>query len=137
MVSLPPDTTECGTMIDIGEIRGLSIKQPWADMIASEEKIYETRTWKTSYRGYVLIVSSKIPANEGLAGHALCVARIIDCRRMTVEDEDGACCYIYHKANVFVLQDVRRVKPFRVRGGLGLYPLKRDVISQIEFIDEE
>ena len=42
-------------------MKALSVKQPWANMIASGEKTIETRTWMTSYRGQVLIVSSKQP----------------------------------------------------------------------------
>jgi len=37
----------------------LSIKQPWASLIVNGYKKYEFRTWKTKYRGEVLIHASK------------------------------------------------------------------------------
>ena len=33
----------------------LTIKQPWATLIAEGLKEYEFRTWKTNYRGDILI----------------------------------------------------------------------------------
>ena len=37
----------------------LSIKEPWATLIASKQKYIETRSWKTSYRGELYIHASK------------------------------------------------------------------------------
>lgn len=37
----------------------LTIKQPWASLIALGEKKIETRSWKTSYRGTLLIHAGK------------------------------------------------------------------------------
>lgn len=104
-------------------MKALSIKQPWANMIASGEKTIETRTWSTDYRGPLLIVSSKTPRIEP-AGYALAVAKLIDCRPMTKDDEDEACCEIYAKAHAWVLTNVRRIKPFAVKGQLGLYEVE-------------
>ena len=33
----------------------LTIKQPWASLIINEYKEYEVRSWKTKYRGKILI----------------------------------------------------------------------------------
>lgn len=33
----------------------LTIKQPWADLIVDGYKKYEFRSWKTNYRGKILI----------------------------------------------------------------------------------
>lgn len=44
-------------------MRGLSIIQPWASLIAGGEKRVETRTWSTRYRGDLLIhASAAFPA---------------------------------------------------------------------------
>lgn len=37
----------------------LSVKQPWAEFIASGRKTVETRTWRTKYRGPLLICADK------------------------------------------------------------------------------
>lgn len=41
------------------EIRGLSLTQPWAQLVVLGEKQYETRSWKTPYRGLLAIHASK------------------------------------------------------------------------------
>ena len=40
------------------KIKAISVWQPWASLIASGAKRYETRSWETSYRGSLLICSS-------------------------------------------------------------------------------
>ena len=42
----------------------LSIKQPWASLIASGIKDIENRTWKTKFRGRILIHASGNPAGS-------------------------------------------------------------------------
>jgi len=42
----------------------LSIKQPWASLIASGIKDIENRTWKTNFRGRILIHASGNPAGS-------------------------------------------------------------------------
>lgn len=46
-------------------MKALTIKQPWADLIIAGIKDIENRTWKTSYRGRVLIHTSKSPCSRG------------------------------------------------------------------------
>ena len=101
-------------------MRALSVKQPWANLIASGRKTIETRTWATPYRGTLLIVSSKRP-NIPPAGSAVAIAELVDCRPMTRADEGAACCGVYPNAVSWVLEDVRRIRPFPVRGALGVF----------------
>jgi len=42
-------------------MKALSVRQPWANLIAAGKKTIETRKWATDYRGQILIVSSKTP----------------------------------------------------------------------------
>jgi hypothetical protein len=104
-------------------MKALSINQPWANLIASGAKVIETRTWKTEYRGPLLIVSSKTPAIEP-AGMALAMAELVDCRPMSVLDEPEARCRKYAGAYAWVLKDIRRILPFPVRGQPGLFDVK-------------
>ena len=46
-------------------MKTLTIKQPWADLIVAGIKDIENRTWKTAYRGRVLIHASKEPCSRG------------------------------------------------------------------------
>lgn len=41
------------------DLRALTIRQPWASLIAAGVKTIETRSWRTSYRGPVLIHAGK------------------------------------------------------------------------------
>lgn len=101
-------------------MKALSIKQPWANLIASGQKTIETRTWATPYRGELLLVSSKSPKIEP-AGCAIAVAELVDCRPMTKADEEAAKCKCYPNAVAWFLRNVQAIEPFLVKGKLGLY----------------
>ncbi|KXG09931.1 hypothetical protein AT864_01491 [Anoxybacillus sp. P3H1B] len=40
-------------------MKAITIKQPWATLIALGEKKFETRSWKTNYRGKIAIHAGK------------------------------------------------------------------------------
>ena len=101
-------------------MKAISVKQPWANMIAAGEKTIETRTWATDYRGELLIVSTKVPKIEP-AGCAVAIVQLIGCRPMTEKDQLEACCSIYAGAVAWVFANVRPIAPFPVRGQLGLF----------------
>jgi hypothetical protein len=104
-------------------MKALSVKQPWANMIASGQKTIETRKWATEFRGDLLIVSSKSP-NISPAGCAVALVRVVDCRPMTRADEVAACCAIYPGAFAWVLEDIRAIPPAPIKGQLGLYDVE-------------
>lgn len=122
-------------------MKALSLKQPWANMIADGSKTIETRKWSTDYRGPLLIVSSKKPdlknfpemnvEGNGPHGHAVAVVRLVGCRPMEHGDEADAGCEMYPGAVAWLLEDAKRIKPFPVKGSLGLYDveIKEDQIK--------
>jgi len=101
-------------------MKALSVKQPWANLIASGEKTIETRTWGTGYRGDLLIVSGKMPMIAP-AGYALAIVRLVDCRPMTEKDQIDACCSIYPNAVAWVFENIRPITPFPVQGKQRLF----------------
>lgn len=109
-------------------MKALSVKQPWANMIANGEKTIETRTWSTKYRGPLLIVSSKEP-DIAPAGFALAVADLVDCRPMSVLDEANAKCPKYEGAYSWILRNVRAIDPFPVRGQPSLFDVDADLVE--------
>ena len=113
-------------------MKALSVKQPWANLIACGRKTIETRTWATRYRGSLLIVSSKRP-NIAPAGSAVAVAKLVDCRTMLKSDETAACCSIYPDAVSWLLEDIQRIRPFSVKGALGVFNCEVDP-AQLEMI---
>lgn len=103
--------------------KALSIKEPWASMIRDGKKTIETRTWKTKYRGEIIICASLKPKTK-FSGHAIAKVRLVDCMPMTKSDEKTACVNLYPGAFVWILDDIRKIKPFKVKGMLGLFNLK-------------
>lgn len=102
-------------------MKALTVKQPWANKIASGKKTIETRVWYAKYRGPLLIHSSKSPAIDP-AGFVLCVVTLLDCHKMTKEDEQDACCPVYPRAYALVLGKLWRLpKPFRMSGERFIY----------------
>lgn len=114
-------------------VRALNIKQPWAALIASGEKDLEVRSWRTDYRGPIVIVASKSPArlrdigkhadlrHSAPRGVALCIVELVDIipgqsshrSRTGGFDPTGQWCW-----------DFRRPRPVEVtpvRGKLGLW----------------
>lgn len=106
-------------------MKALSVKQPWANMIARGEKTIELRSWGTKHRGDLLICSSKQP-NIAPAGRALAIANMVDCRPATQKDEAAACSVIWVGTDVsWVFENVRRITPFPVTGAQGLFDIER------------
>lgn len=97
-------------------MKAISIKNPYATQILRGTKTIEYRTWKTDHRGDLLICSSANPQVPGmLSGSALCVVNL---SKITGVDGD----YEWH------LTDVRKVKPFLVKGKLNLYEVDDSLI---------
>lgn len=40
-------------------LKALTVRQPWADLIVGGDKLIENRSWTSTYRGWVLIHASK------------------------------------------------------------------------------
>ena len=50
-------------------MKAITILQPWANLITTGDKIYETRGWKTEYRGPIAIHAGKqVDPNVGYLG---------------------------------------------------------------------
>lgn len=91
-------------------------------MIANGSKTIETRTWWTTHRGDLLIVSTKKPIVPGMpSGKALCIVNLVNCRPMIVSDEAAARCPWQRHLYAWVLTNIRQIIPFGVRGYQGLY----------------
>lgn len=104
--------------------KAISLKQPWANLVASGKKTIETRTWSTKYRGDLVICSSQNPKIEPY-GKALCIVELYDIRPMTKKDERKACIKIYPGAYAWFLRNLRPINPpIPIKGSLGIFDLK-------------
>lgn len=115
----------------------LSVKQPYATMIAGGEKTIETRCWATHYRGPLVICSTAMPQGFGVTRRVLCLVFLRHCRTMTVADQAAARCEVYDKACSWVFDPERRIvlkamEP--IRGSLGIFGL---CLPELEFFTPE
>ena len=111
-------------------MRALTVQGPWAMQIMEGTKTIEYRTWKTDYRGDILITSSAKRFRDCICGYALCVVELYDITpRLAPEIYTGEMMfageYEWH------LRDVRAIKPFPIKGKLNLW--NTDVEGKLEF----
>ncbi len=129
-------------------MKALSVRQPYAGLIVRGEKIIEMRDWWTDYRGPVLIcagrtaeVSFDDPEEQSWfdaefpRGVAVGVADLVEVRRFSPMDVEKIgerfVCELVNEPfepdklnfNCFawVFENARTIKPFKVRGHLGLF----------------
>lgn len=122
-------------------MKSLSLSPYWADLVRTGDKSIECRTWKTDYRGDLLICSSSTPKIEGtIAGHALIVCTLSDIVPFTSEHFKDACfdeedIEYFNKSTkqsyAWVLTDFRVIIPFPVKGRLRLFDTDDRLIKYI------
>ena len=122
-------------------MKALSVRNPYAHMIMCGEKPYEFRTWRTDYRGDLLICSSANPkVKNTICGHALCVVKINEVHEVTAKnyrefgleksDLTGGKLYAWE------LTDVRVIKPFPVKGKLNFFNVEDEKIEILDNGDD-
>ena len=110
-------------------MKAISIKQPWATLILRGQKTLEARSWRTKFRGDVFVCSSATPKfNDLPRGQALCVVEILHCRPFAPEDSADAHCDFAEGLFVWELGNVRKIKPFPVKGRLGFFEVDDGLI---------
>lgn len=60
------NTAQFLSFVETGQIKGLTLWQPWASLVASSDKRIETRSWGTAYRGLLLIHAALKPYQDDL-----------------------------------------------------------------------
>lgn len=97
-----PGDPQCVRFVPREGMRALTVRQPWASLIASGEKRVETRPMRTKHRGPMAIHAglSWGPAQRALAsrlgvevapvGAVVCVVNVVDCVRMTPDTIEQA-----------------------------------------------
>lgn len=126
-------------------MKALSIRQPWAWLIANGHKDIENRTWLTNFRGEFLIHASKKPDNmwkdieeqlvypsdEILCGGIIGIAEIIDC----VTSSSSHWHEGYPTYYGFVIRNARPLPFFPCKGQLGFfeveYPISLEVSNAV------
>lgn len=121
----------------------ISIKQPFASLIAEGLKEYEFRTWKTNYRGELLIHASKTSDKEAMKrfekynldykfGCIIAKVNLTDCikidddLRKELKDKNllvykNVINKIGSEKYAFKLDSVKKISPIYINGKLGLW----------------
>lgn len=118
----------------------LSIKEPFASLIANNIKHIETRSWKTKYRGEIYIHASltKQKLDERIIklnkmvnlkpGYILCKGNLVDCIYMDekfLKDIENTEEYIYGHYSLgryaWVIKDIQIIDPIPAKGKLGIW----------------
>lgn len=121
----------------------ITIKQPFATLIAEGLKRYEFRTWKTKYRGEILIHAGKSIDKKAMknferlglsypTGCIIAKAMITDCvlvddllrKNLSKENElvySGVIKHPEWEGYGFLLENVEKIPPISVNGKLGLW----------------
>ena len=123
----------------------ITIKQPWATLIAEGYKEYEFRTWKTKYRGDILIHAGKTIDKKAIErfrylnleypmGQIIAKATITDCVKVDDKLRDilSKKDPIVYKSVInktsndwdgygFKLENVEKIIPIDINGKLSLW----------------
>ena len=122
----------------------ITIKQPWATLIAEGLKEYEFRKWKTKYRGDILIHAGKGVDKKAMekykhlnleypSGCIIAKATIKDCilidekmRKLLKSKNDLIYYNIVRQSDDvkkygFKLENVEKIKPIFINGKLSLW----------------
>lgn len=113
-------------------MRALSVRQPWAELIAIGKKKIEFRSWSLNFRGDLLIVASasrhdedcadvRLDADRLVYGAAVCLAELW---KVTGTEGD----YRWH------LRDPRRVVPVPVKGYASIYNVDDRLIRPTKLV---
>lgn len=131
---------------------GLTLTQPWASLMALGEKSFETRSWRTNYRGWVAIHAAKGFPNEaqrvcrqktvldalhGLdvdtlpLGKIIAVGRLVECvstAYMSVSEQERAFGDYSWGRFAFAFEDIRALaKPIPCKGALRFWDIPAGV----------
>lgn len=127
-------------------MKAITIKEPYATLIKEGYKEYEFRTWKTSYRGDILIHSAKSYDKSNLdrfkdrkleynPGKIIAKATITDCievdekiKKELLDRDKEVYKNLSKKRDKplygFKLENIEIIDPIEVKGQLGLWEYK-------------
>ncbi|WP_211293112.1 ASCH domain-containing protein [Brunnivagina elsteri] len=145
------------------EFKAISLWQPWASLIPLGLKKFETRSWKTSYRGKLLICSTannpkhyqeylkikdklQLPAWDEVNfphGRAIALCDLVDCTEMTPEFIEQQSQTEINSGDwqvgryAWKLENIQPItEQFAVKGKQGLFTLSLDIFQSQQKLTE-
>lgn len=105
-------------------MKALTLYPAYAIQVMIGVKTIELRTWKTDYRGDILITANSKLRKGTIPAHALCIAELYDIRPAKISDADAAVCppsEITDNLYSWLLRNVRIIEPISIKGKLSLW----------------
>lgn len=118
-------------------VKALSILPEYADDILVGMKTVEWRSWKTDYRGDLLICASSRKLKGYISGYALCMVKLVDVVPFTRKYVNKALMDgVPDPAGyAWILEDVRYIEPFKYKGQLHIYDVDASLVKVLAPID--
>ena len=112
-------------------VKAISILPEYAADIFDGLKTIEWRSWKTYYRGDLLICASSRKLKGCISGYALCMVELFDVVPFTKKHLNGALMdSVPNPAGyAWLLKNVRLIKPFPYKGKLHLYDVDASLVE--------
>lgn len=116
-------------------MKALTIHPFFAMQIVGGVKTVECRTWKTDFRGDILITSSRKKGKYLIPGHALGVVTLVDVVPFTKDHLEAALLDGMPDGDSYawILENPRFIKPLPVKGKLSLWNFTED--DKIEYLN--
>ena len=111
-------------------MKALSIHPYFALGIFFLEKTVECRSWTTNYRGDFIVCSTAKKFKDTIPSHALCVVTLKDVvplQRKHLKDALMSDDCSVEGQYAWILDNVRVIKPFPVKGKLSLWECDHDI----------
>ena len=114
-------------------MKALSIWPDYAAYIAMGLKTVEFRSWKTDYRGDIVICSNSRTVKGYVSSHAICIVELVDIEPFTNAHIEAAMMDFSEPGYAWILKNPRMIKPVPVKGQLRLW----NYDGPIEIIPDE
>lgn len=105
-------------------MKALSVHPYYAMLISTGLKTVECRTWKTEYRGDILICSTAKKISGTIPGHALGIVELVDVvpfEKSHLKPAVMGSSDFYYGMYAWILKNPRLIKPIPVKGKLSLW----------------
>ena len=138
--AVSPEKSSISEVAEIVDtVKALSIMPPYAMEIYDGLKTIEWRSWKTDYRGDLLICSSSRKCEGCISGYALCMVELVDVVPFTKKHLRGALMdEIPEPAGyAWILRNVRNIVPFPHKGKLHIYDVDASLVKVLSSHDSE
>jgi hypothetical protein len=125
----------------------LTLKQPWATLVAEGIKQYEFRSWKTNYRGKILIHAGSSIEKQELnrfkelnleypSKKIIAEAELVDClplddelNKKIISENNIAYGNKERTGYAWVLKNIKKIDSNKeIKGQLGLWNIKDDIL---------